>query len=49
MGELIIETTLVRRGRRRFCLLDSELRTADGKTLVRSHGPEATARTRESN
>ncbi|WP_141215791.1 MULTISPECIES: thioesterase family protein [Nocardiaceae] len=47
MGELIIETTLVRRGRR-FCLLDSELRTADGKTLVRSHGPEATARTRES-
>lgn len=37
MGELIIETTLVRRGRR-FCLLDSELRTADGKTLVRSHG-----------
>lgn len=37
MGELVIETTLVRRGRR-FCLLDSELRTADGKTLVRSHG-----------
>lgn len=37
MGELIVETTLVRRGRR-FCLLDSELRTADGKTLVRSHG-----------
>ena len=37
MGTLIMECTLVRRGRR-FCLVDAELRTADGATLVRSHG-----------